>query len=267
VRILFAGDVVGRPGRQILREGLAKLRQEHDLDFVVANVENAAAGFGVTPDIADQFFGMGIDVLTSGNHIWDKKEILPYLDREPRLLRPINYPPSCPGAGRYLARTALGIPVAVLNVQGRVFMPAIDCPFQAMEQAIPLASKEARIILVDMHGEATSEKMAMGWFLNGKASAVVGTHTHIPTADERVLPGGTAYITDLGMCGPFDSVIGIEREASISRLVKGIPTKFETAKKDPWLNAVLIDVDESTGRARSIERIRVTEQDLARKTV
>ncbi len=266
MRILFAGDVVGKPGRHILKEGLEKLRGEHEFDFVVANVENAAAGFGVTPDIADQFFNMGIDVLTSGNHIWDKKEIMPYLGREPRLLRPINYPPSCPGTGRYLARTASGTPVAVLNVQGRVFMPAIDCPFQAMEREIPLAAKEARVILVDMHGEATSEKMAMGWFLDGKVSVVVGTHTHIPTADERVLPGGTAYITDLGMCGPFESVIGIEREASISRLVKGIPAKFETAKNDPWLNAVMLDVDESTGKARSIERIRVTEEDLARNT-
>lgn len=264
MRILFAGDVVGRVGRHILKEGLTKLRQEQDFDFVVANVENAAAGFGVTPEIADQFFEMGVDVLTSGNHIWDKKEILPYLDREPRLLRPINYPPSCPGTGRYLARTSSGTAVAVLNIQGRVFMPAIDCPFQAVEREIPRAAKEARVILVDMHAEATSEKMAMGWFLDGKVSAVVGTHTHIPTADERVLPGGTAYITDLGMCGPFDSVIGIEREASISRLVKGIPAKFETAKKDPWLNAVVLDVDESNGKARSIERVRVREADLTR---
>lgn len=263
MKILFAGDVVGRAGRQILEQGLAKLREDHALDFVVANVENAAAGFGVTPNIADQFFAMGIDVLTSGNHIWDKKEILPYLGREPRLLRPINYPPSCPGTGRYLAHTASGTPVAVINVQGRVFMPAIDCPFQAMERETPRLAKEARVILVDMHGEATSEKMAMGWFLDGKVSAVVGTHTHIPTADERVLPGGTAYITDIGMCGPFDSVIGIEREGSLVRFLNGMPAKFETATKDPWLNAVLIDVDESTGKARHIERIRVTEEDLS----
>jgi metallophosphoesterase (TIGR00282 family) len=205
---------------------------------------------------------MGVDVLTSGNHVWDKKEIINYLGREPRLLRPINYPPSCPGGGRYLARTATGTPVAVLNLQGRVFMPIIDCPFQAAEREIAQFGKQARVILVDMHAEATSEKMAMGWFLDGKVSAVVGTHTHIPTADERVLPGGTAYITDIGMCGPFDSVIGIEPESSLTRFLSSIPTKFETAKKNAWLNSVVIDVDESTGKARSIERIRVTEADL-----
>lgn len=262
MRILFAGDVVGRAGRQILRHGLAKLRNETAFDLVVANVENAAAGFGVTPDIADQFFAMGVDVLTSGNHVWDKKEIIDYLGREPRLLRPINYPPSCPGSGRYLARTATGTPVAVLNLQGRVFMPIIDCPFQAADREIAQLGKEARVILVDMHAEATSEKMAMGWFLDGKVSAVVGTHTHIPTADERVLPGGTAYITDIGMCGPFDSVIGIEPESSLRRFLSSIPTKFETAKKNAWFNSVVIDVDESSGKARSIERIRVTEADL-----
>jgi metallophosphoesterase (TIGR00282 family) len=205
---------------------------------------------------------MGVDVLTSGNHVWDKKEIINYLGREPRLLRPINYPPSCPGSGRYVARTATGTPVAILNLQGRVFMPIIDCPFQAAEREIAQLGKEARVILVDMHAEATSEKMAMGWFLDGKVSAVVGTHTHIPTADERVFPGGTAYITDIGMCGPFDSVIGIERESSLTRFLSSVPTKFETAKTNAWLNSVVIDVDESSGKARSIERIRVTEADL-----
>ena len=262
MKILFAGDVVGKAGRQILKQGLAKLREEQDFDLVIANVENAAAGFGVTPDIADQFFASGIDVLTSGNHVWDKKEIIGYLGREPRLIRPINYPPTSPGSGRYVAHTASGTPVAVLNLQGRVFMPATDCPFRAAEHEVARLAKQARVIFVDMHGEATSEKMAMGWFLDGKVSAVVGTHTHIPTADERVLPGGTAYITDVGMCGPFDSVIGIEREPSLTRLLSGIPAKFETAKKDPWLNGVVVDVDESTGKARSITRTRVTEQDL-----
>ena len=263
MKILFAGDVVGKAGRQILKEGLAKLREEQEFDLVIANVENAAAGFGVTPDIADQFFASGIDVLTSGNHVWDKKEIIGYLGREPRLIRPINYPPTSPGTGRYVAHTASGTPVAVLNLQGRVFMPVTDCPFRAAEQEVARLAKQARVIFVDMHGEATSEKMAMGWFLDGKVSAVVGTHTHIPTADERVLPGGTAYITDVGMCGPFDSVIGIEREPSLTRFLSGMPAKFETAKNDPWLNGVVVDVDESTGKARSITRTRVTEQDLA----
>ena len=263
MKILFAGDVVGKAGRQILKRGLEKLREDQEFDLVIANVENAAAGFGVTPDIADQFFASGIDVLTSGNHIWDKKEIISYLGREPRLIRPINYPPNSPGTGRYLAHTASGTPVAVLNVQGRVFMPVTDCPFRAAEQEVARLAKESRVIFVDMHGEATSEKMAMGWFLDGKVSAVVGTHTHIPTADERVLPGGTAYITDVGMCGPFDSVIGIEREPSLARFLKGIPSKFETATKNPWMNVVVVDIDESTGKARSIARTRVTEQDLA----
>jgi metallophosphoesterase (TIGR00282 family) len=262
VKVLFAGDVVGRPGRDILSRGLDRLRRELTLDFVVANVENAAGGFGITPEIADQFFDRGIDVLTSGNHIWDKKEILSYLVREPRLLRPINYPPKLPGSGSYVGRTPSGVPVAVLNLQGRVFMPSIDCPFQAADREIPRLAKEAKVILVDMHCDATSEKTAMGWYLDGRVSAVVGTHTHVPTADERVLTGGTAYITDIGMCGPFDSVIGIERESAFARFLTAVPTKFETAKGDPWMNAVLIDIEEASGRARSIERVRFRESDL-----
>ncbi|MFQ5790437.1 MAG: TIGR00282 family metallophosphoesterase [Acidobacteriota bacterium] len=262
MRILFAGDVVGRAGRQILRRALAHLQALTNYELVVANVENAAGGFGVTPEVADKLFAMGIDVLTSGNHIWDKKEVMDYLVREPRLLRPVNYPPSCPGSGSYVARTASGKPVAVLNLQGRVFMPITDCPFQAAEREVARLKKEARVILVDAHCEATSEKMALAWFLDGKVSAVVGTHTHVPTADERVFPGGTAYITDIGMCGPFDSVIGIEKDASLSRFLTSIPSKFETAKENPWMNAVEIDVDESTGLARSIKRVRVVESDL-----
>jgi hypothetical protein len=263
VKILFIGDVVGRPGRQIVKRGLHQmLESDQELDLVVANVENAAAGFGITPDVADKLFTSGIDVLTSGNHVWDKKEIMDYLVREPRLLRPINYPPPCPGSGAYVAHTRSGVPVAVLNLQGRVFMPIIDCPFQAADREIPRLKKEARIILVDMHGEATSEKTAMGWYLDGKVSAVVGTHTHIPTADERVLPGGTAYITDVGMCGSFDSVIGIEKQSSLPRFLSAIPTKFEVAKANPWFSSVIIDIDESTGLARSIERLRLTQDDL-----
>ena len=248
MKILFIGDVVGKAGRQIVRRGLAHLRNTADeFDLVVANVENAAAGFGVTPDVADKLFGQGIDVLTSGNHIWDKKEALSYLEREPRLLRPFNYPPSCPGGGSYVAHSRKGVSVAVLNLQGRVYMPMTDCPFQAADREVPRLRKEARVVLVDMHCEATSEKMAMGWYLDGKVSAVVGTHTHIPTADERILTNGTAYITDIGMSGAFDSVIGIETKSSLPRFLTSIPTRFEVAKQNPWMNSVVIDIDESNG--------------------
>lgn len=259
MKVFIAGDVVGKPGRDALKRGLDKVRETTDLDWVVCNVENAAGGFGITPEIADQFFTWGIDVLTTGNHVWDKKEVMGYLTREPRLLRPVNYPPGLPGSGIYMGRTAAGVPVAVMNLQGRVFMPTIDCPFQAADREIPRLAKEARVILVDMHCDATSEKYAMGWYLDGRVSAVVGTHTHVPTADERVLTRGTAYITDIGMCGPFDSVIGIERESAFSRFLTALPTRFETAKGDPWMNAVLIDVDETTGKARAIERVQLRE--------
>lgn len=263
MKLFFAGDVVGKPGRDALSRGLDRVRQQTRLDFVVANVENSAGGFGVTPAIADQFLEAGIDVLTSGNHIWDKKEILPYLADERRLLRPLNYPSSLPGSGSYVGRTPDGVPVAVLNLQGRVFMPTIDCPFQAADREVPRLAKEAKVILVDMHCDATSEKNAMGWYLDGRVSAVVGTHTHVPTADERVLTQGTAYITDVGMCGPFDSVIGIEKQSAFARFLTAVPTRFETAKGDPWMNAVIIDVDESTGKARSIERIQFKDGALA----
>jgi hypothetical protein len=260
--VLIAGDVVGRPGRDILRRGLAKLRAETTLDWVVANVENAAGGFGVTPAVAEQFFDMGIDVLTSGNHIWDKKEILSYLDREPRLLRPVNYPGRLPGKGSYVGRTAAGVPIAVLNLQGRVFMPSIDCPFQAADREVPRLAAQARAILVDMHCDATSEKTAMGVYLDGRVTAVVGTHTHVPTADERLLPAGTAYITDIGMCGPYRSVIGIEAESALARFLTAVPNKFETAKNDPWMCAVLIEIEDETGKALGIERVRFRESDF-----
>jgi metallophosphoesterase (TIGR00282 family) len=262
MNVLVIGDVVGHPGRTILKKALPPVFRKHDIDYCVANVENAAGGFGVTKEVCDELLDAGVDCLTSGNHIWDKKEILSYLVREPRLLRPINYPPKLPGSGSYVGRTPSGVPVAVLNLQGRVFMPSIDCPFQAADREIPRLAKEAKVILVDMHCDATSEKTAMGWYLDGRVSAVVGTHTHVPTADERVLTGGTAYITDIGMCGPFDSVIGIERESAFARFLTAVPTKFETAKGDPWMNAVLIDIEEASGRARSIERVRFREPDL-----
>lgn len=262
MRVLVAGDVVGKAGRKIVRSGLDYLRSKEDFDLIVVNVENAAAGFGVTPEIAGKLFDAGADVLTTGNHVWDKKEILGYFEREPRLLRPINYPSPCPGSGTYVATTASGIEVAVVNVQGRVFMPLIDCPFQAMDRELEALSNKTELVLVDLHGEATSEKMALAWYLDGRVSAIVGTHTHVPTADERILPQGTAYITDLGMCGAYDSVIGIEPETSLPRFLKAMPTKFEPAKSNPWMCGVIIDIDEGNGLARDIRRFKLTEADL-----
>jgi metallophosphoesterase (TIGR00282 family) len=263
VRILAAGDVVGKAGRTIVTNGLAQMRSQDDFDLVVVNVENAAAGFGITVDIANKMFRAGIDVLTTGNHVWDKKEILDHLEQEPRLLRPINYPPSCPGVGTHIATTPSGARVAVINLQGRVFMPLIDCPFRAIDRELSSLKGKADVVIVDFHGEATSEKMAMGLYLDGRVSAVFGTHTHVPTADERILPKGTAYITDLGMCGPYDSVIGIEYESSLPRFLTAMPTKFETAKGNPWMCGAIIEVDEDSGRARDIRRFRWTEADLS----
>ena len=256
MRLFIAGDVVGKAGRNILREGLDDLRGKEDLDLVVVNIENAAAGFGVTPEIANRMFDLGVDVLTTGNHVWDKREVLSYLDAEPRILRPINYPEGCPGHGSYVATTSTGLEVAVVNLQGRVFMPLIDCPFQAIDRELEALGRRTPLVLVDFHGEATSEKMAMGWYLDGRVSALVGTHTHVPTADERVMPKGTAYVTDLGMCGAYDSVIGIEPESSLPRFLRAMPTKFEPARANPWMCGVLIDVDEENGRARAIERVK-----------
>lgn len=238
------------------------MRARDDYDAIVVNVENAAAGFGVTPDIAGKIFSAGADVLTTGNHVWDKREVIDYIEREPRLLRPINYPEACPGAGSYVFTTERGIDIAVINLQCRVFMPLIDCPFQAIDRELDQLANRTSIILVDLHGEATSEKMAMAWHLDGRVSALVGTHTHVPTADERILPNGTAYITDLGMCGAYDSVIGIEPRTSLPRFLTAMPTKFEPAKSNPWMCGVTIDIDERTGRAVAIERFKLTEADL-----
>jgi metallophosphoesterase (TIGR00282 family) len=262
VKLLVAGDIVGKAGRNILRDGLAHLRSKEDFDLIIVNVENAAAGFGITPDIAGKFFDMGVDVLTTGNHVWDKKEIFGYLEREPRILRPINYPSPCPGGGSFIATTAHGIDVAVINLQGRVFMPLIDCPFQAIDRELEALSANIKHVLVDLHAETTSEKMAMAWYLDGRVSAVVGTHTHVPTADERILPKGTAYITDLGMCGPYDSVIGMAPETSLPRFLTAMPSRFEPAKANPWMCGVTIDIDEDTGRATDIRRFKITKADL-----
>jgi metallophosphoesterase (TIGR00282 family) len=255
MRILFIGDIVGRPGRELVRQGLGALVEYHSVDLVIANAENAAAGFGITREIGDQLLDWGVDVMTSGNHIWDKKEALDYIGTESRLLRPANYPLGAPGNGRYLARTKAGHTVGVINVMGRVFMPLLDDPFAVVLKEIEALTARTRIIFVDFHAEATSEKIAMGWHLDGKVTALVGTHTHVQTADERILPNGTAYLTDVGMTGPHDSVIGVEIQAALGKFINGLPARFDTATENPRLNAVIIDADEHTGRATEIERL------------
>jgi metallophosphoesterase (TIGR00282 family) len=257
-RLLFIGDIVGRPGRELIRRGLAALVAHHHIDLVVANVENAAAGFGVTPEIADDFLAYGIHVMTGGNHTWDKKEIFPYFAEQPRLLRPANLPPGAPGRGVIVTTASNGVPVAVINLMGRVFMTAIDDPFRVALDEIAAVRTDARVVLVDFHAEATSEKIAMGWHLDGRVAAVVGTHTHVQTADERVLPQGSAYITDVGMTGPHDGIIGVEREPVINRFLTGLPARFEAAKGMPKLHAVVITVDTATGEATAIERISLS---------
>jgi metallophosphoesterase (TIGR00282 family) len=264
IRLLFIGDIVGRPGRDLVRRGLGGLVEAHQIDFVIANAENAAAGFGITRDIGDELLGWGIDVMTSGNHIWDKKEAIDYIGAEARLLRPANYPSGVPGRGSYVAQTADGRAVGVLNVMGRVFMLSIDDPFAVALEQIKELKARTRVIFVDFHAEATSEKIAMGWHLDGKVTAVVGTHTHVQTADDRILPKGTAYLTDVGMTGPHDSVIGVETEAVVGRFLTGMPARFEVASGNPRLNAVLIDADEATGLATRIERLSYSLDELGR---
>jgi metallophosphoesterase (TIGR00282 family) len=262
MRILFIGDIVGRPGRQLVRLGLDAIVSRHEIDFVVANGENAAAGFGITREIGDELLELGIDVLTSGNHIWDKKEALDYIGTEPRLLRPANYPAGVPGNGSYVARARNGQTVGVINAMGRVFMLNIDDPFAVVLREIETMRQRTRLILVDFHAEATSEKAAMGWHLDGKVTAVLGTHTHVQTADERILPKGTAFLTDAGMTGPHDSIIGVEVEPALGRFLTGLPARFETATANPRLNAVVIDADEATGKATDIERLSYSQDEL-----
>jgi hypothetical protein len=256
MRILFIGDIVGSPGREIVTKHLAEIVARERADLVIINGENSAAGFGITPKIADELFALGADVITGGNHSWDKKEIQEYIPNEPRLLRPANFPKS-PGRGLYLGTSRGGIRFAVLNLQGRVFMAPLDCPFRTADSELAKIPPDVKIIFVDMHAEATSEKQAMGWYLDGRVSVVVGTHTHVATADERVLPNGTAFITDVGMTGPHESVIGMDRGAMVKRFLDSMPTKFEVAIGDVRINGIIADVDDSTGRARSITRVRV----------
>jgi hypothetical protein len=256
MKIMMIGDIYGEPGRAAALKLLPRLREQHHVDFTVVNVENAAGGFGVTAQIAESFLDIGIDVLTTGNHVWDKKEIIPFIVKENRLLRPANYPAGTPGTG-YITVKAGPHRVTVMNLMGRVFMLPIDCPFRRAEAILESAGGETPIRLVDFHCEATSESVAMGWWLDGKVSAVVGTHRHVQTADERVLPGGTAYITDLGMTGPTDGVIGVDREQILQRFLTQMPSRFETAKGPVAVHGVVITVDPETGRASAIERLRV----------
>ena len=255
MKLLFIGDIVGRPGRMAVHELLPAIIADNGIDFVIANCENAAAGFGVTAEIVQDLFSCGIDVLTSGNHIWDKKEVMNFIDGYERLLRPANYPQGAPGRGSVLAHTGDGIPVGVINLQGRIFMSPIDCPFRTADKEIEKLDS-AKIILVDMHAEATSEKIALSWYLNGRVSAVLGTHTHVQTADERILPGGTACITDAGMTGPFDSVIGMEKNAIVDRFLLHIPNKFDVAKGDAHLQGVVVDISPE-GKASDIRRLSI----------
>jgi metallophosphoesterase (TIGR00282 family) len=256
LKILYIGDTVASAGRTIVRTHLKELQEQYSIDLTILNCENAAPGNGVTPQMADDFLDWGVDVLTSGNHIWNKKEILPYLNKQARLLRPANYPPENPGRGVAVVRTRTGEPAAVINLQGRVFMPPIDDPFRCADTELAALPKDVKTIFVDMHADATSEKVAMGWYLDGRVSAVIGSHTHIPTADETILPGGTAYQTDAGMTGPYHSVIGVTKEAAIKRFLTQMPERFEHASQDVRLNAVVIDVDGETGKARSILRVQ-----------
>ncbi|MCU1240718.1 MAG: Metallophosphoesterase [Candidatus Acidoferrum typicum] len=264
MRVLFIGDIVGSPGRQIVQDRLVDIVSQRQIDLVIANGENAASGFGITPRLADELLGMGIEVLTGGNHSWDRKEILEYLPHQPRLLRPGNFPEGVPGTGTYVGVAKNGTKFAVLNLQGRVFLTPIDDPFRKADAELAKLPADVAFVFVDMHAETTSEKMAMGWYLDGRVTAVVGTHTHVATADEHVLPQGTAYITDVGMTGPHGGVIGMDRDGIIKRFLDGLPARFEVASGDVQMNCVLIETDDAGERnaagrlrARSIERLRL----------
>jgi metallophosphoesterase (TIGR00282 family) len=257
MRLLFLGDVVGRPGRRALASVLPRLRREWGVDFVIANGENASNGKGINPRAAEELRDAGVDVLTSGNHIWQSRDIIPYLRENQRLLRPLNFAPDVPGVGWTVrAAPGSGTPVAVINLIGRTFMPPAACPFWAVEDILPAVRQETSVIFVDMHGEATSEKVSMGWFLDGKVSAVIGSHTHVQTADESVLPGGTAYLTDAGMCGPEQSVLGVRIDQVIARFRSQMPVRFDVASGPVLVQGAVIDVDETTGRATAIRRVQ-----------
>ena len=260
MKILMIGDICGRPGRRIVKDLLPGLRREYGASLVIANGENAAGGVGITEDTAEEIFAAGVDVITGGNHTWHNRDAYTLLDAHPRLLRPANYPPGAPGRGALTVETPAGL-VAVLNLQGRIFMGELDDPFHAAEHWVDELRKTTPLIIVDFHAEATSEKVALGWYLDGKVSALIGTHTHVQTADERILPKGTAFICDVGMTGPRDGVLGMDRERIIERFLTSLPIRFEVASGPAQLNAAAVEVDEDTGRARSIVRILETEDD------
>ena len=256
MKILFIGDIVGSPGREAIKKLVAPLKQELQIDFVIANAENSSGGSGITSKVAAELFASGADVLTSGDHIWKKPEIFELINQEERILRPLNFPSGAPGRGASVFKARNGTKVGVININGRVFMEALECPFKAALGAAQELAKETKIIIVDIHAEATSEKIALGWYLDGKVSAIFGTHTHIQTADEKILPQGTAYITDVGMTGPYDSVIGRRVEDVLTRFLSSIPVRFEVAEGNIQLHGALVDIDEATGKARSILRIQ-----------
>jgi len=257
MRLLFVGDIIGKPGRQALHALLPGLIDRHHVDYVVVNVENAAGGVGVTPDVLGELADLPIDAYTTGNHVWDKKEGVEMMQHEPRLLRPANYPAKNAGKGIHVGETASGIRVATINLEGQVFMKNLDSPFHVADRLLAELDPKVKVVMVDFHAEATSEKQAMAWYLDGRVSAVLGTHTHVPTADERVLPGGTALVTDVGMTGPYESVIGFRHEKVLQRFLLQTPVSFEVAKRDVRLAAALVDIDETTGKARGVERMLV----------
>ncbi len=257
MNVLFIGDIMGEPGRRAMSRLLPKVVTQHVVDLVIGNGENVAGGFGITPELAQELFEMGLSVITTGNHAWDRKEILDYIRQEPRLLRPANYPSGVPGQGSIVVETPAGERLAVLQLMGRTFMPTLDCPFQVARREVAQLKAETHTIIVDMHAEATSEKMAMGHFLDGEVSAVVGTHTHVQTADEQILPKGTAYITDIGMTGPVNSVIGIKKELAIEKFLTQMPRRFEVASGPAVFSAVLIELDGQIGKAIRIQRFRI----------
>ncbi len=257
MKILYIGDIMGEPGRRAVGRMVPRVVSQRQVDVVIGNGENVAGGFGITPELAEELFEMGLSVITTGNHAWDKKEILDYFPREPRLLRPANYPAGVPGNGSYVVETPGGEKLAVLQLMGRAYMPTLDCPFQVAKREVAKLKRETAAVLVDMHAEATSEKMAMGHYLDGDVVAVVGTHTHVQTADEQILPKGTAYLTDIGMTGPLHGVIGVKKELAIEKFLTGMPKRFEVASGPTVFCAVLIEVDARLGKAMTIERIRV----------
>ncbi len=254
MRLIFIGDIFGHAGRRIVADHLADIRATQGIDVVIANGENSAAGFGITPGITQDLISYGVDVITTGNHIWDKKEILSYFQHQPRLLRPANYPDPSPGSGVFVHETPAGVKIAVMNLQGRVYMANTDCPFRKADAILAALPADVKVRFLDFHAEVTSEKIAMGWYLNGRVSAVVGTHTHIPTADTRILSGGTAYQTDCGMTGPYDSVIGVEKDPILHKFLSQQPVKMEPAKGMVELHSVIVDVDDETGKAIAVRR-------------